>query len=43
MNKPIHEIRSPAIGRRMVGLRYDVEAGYMVIELENGTGWVERE
>ena len=31
-----HEIRSPAIGQRIVGLRYDGEAGYVVIELEDG-------
>ena len=30
------QIRSAAIGQRITALRYDAEAGYVVVELESG-------
>ena len=36
-----HEIDSRAIGQRIEALRYDTDAGYVVIELESGEDlWV---
>jgi len=35
-NERIHELRSQAIGQRIISLGYDTESGYVVIELESG-------
>ena len=36
----IRRIRSPAIGATIAGLRYEADAGYVVIELDSGEGAV---
>ena len=36
-----HEIRSPAVGQRIVGLRYDADSGFLAVLLDSGSElWV---